>query len=92
MKKTFTLMLGLGLVAAMSSCTPEAKIKGYAEEALNCEIKAKELKIEQLDLEIEIYEKMLELKDDVEFEKTFEKWKELAHFTNDIDDVANRWW
>ena len=91
MKKTFTLMLGLGLVAAMSSCTPEAKIKGYAEEAVNCEIKAKELKIEQLDLEIEIYEKMLELKDDVEFEKTFEKWGELASMV-DVDDVVNSLW
>ena len=91
MKKTFTLMLGLGLVAAMSSCTPEAKIKGYAEEAVNCEIKAKELKIEQLDLKIEIYEKMLELKDDVEFEKTFEKWGELASMV-DVDDIVNSLW
>ena len=84
-------MLGLGLVAAMSSCTPEAKIKGYAEEAVNCEIKAKELKIEQLDLKIEIYEKMLELKDDVEFEKTFEKWGELASMV-DVDDIVNSLW
>ena len=77
MKKTFTLMLGLGLLVAMSSCSTDDKLKGYAEDMADLAVEKKELKVESLDLKIEIYED-LESMGDAEFTKAYERMQALG--------------
>jgi hypothetical protein len=69
-------MLGLGLLVAMSSCSTEDKLKGYAEDFADLEVERKELIVEILDLKIEIYED-LESMGDTEFTKAYEKMQAL---------------
>lgn len=79
MKKTFTLMFGLSLIVALSSCSAEDKLKGYAEDLAQLKVERMELKIEKQKAMNELLEDFLDMDDD-DFEENYEKMRMLNRF------------